>query len=75
MPFGTSNSRFRNVSVKGVRFSPITKNKSQSLHMLPTNSCNFMEPGERGRSRLNAPHSVNSAGCAEQLFDGVVAVW
>lgn len=46
MPFGTSNSRFRNVSVKGVRFSPITKNKSQSLYRLQTNSCNFMEWGK-----------------------------
>lgn len=50
MPFGTSNSWFRNVSVKRVRFSPITKNKSQSLYTLQTNNRNFMEWGKEVRT-------------------------
>lgn len=69
VPFGTSNSRFRNVSVKGVRFSPLPRTN----HKVYINCKLTVVILWHGWKRLELakmlyPHIICSAKCTEHLI-------
>lgn len=69
VPFGTSNSQFRNVSVKGVRFSPLPRTN----HKVYINCKLTVVILWHGWKRLELakmlyPHIICSAKCTEHLI-------